>query len=74
MMALNDRLKLHSMVAATKGDMVYVASEECAIRRIEPEPDTIWAPKRRGTGHCNAQGKRRKTGAGKAGDINCLPV
>lgn len=45
MMALNDRLKLRSMVAATKGDMVYVASEECAIRRIEPEPDTIWAPK-----------------------------
>ena len=45
MMALNDRLKLRSMVAAQKGDMVYVASEECAIRVIEPNPDRLWAPK-----------------------------
>ena len=45
MMALNDRLKLRSMVAAEKDDMVYVASEECAIRVIEPEPDRIWAPR-----------------------------
>ena len=35
MMALNDRLKLRSMVAAEKGDRVYVASEECAIRVLE---------------------------------------
>ncbi len=45
MMALNDRLKLRSMVAAEKGNMVYVASEECAIRVIEPNPDKIFAPK-----------------------------
>lgn len=45
MMALNDRLKLRSMVAAEKGDMVYVASEECAIRMMEPNPDRIWSPK-----------------------------
>lgn len=45
MMALNDRLKLRSMVAAEKDDMVYVASEECAIRVIEPNPDRIWSPK-----------------------------
>jgi len=45
MMALNDRLKLRSMVAATKGDMVYVASEECAIRAIEPDCEQVWAPK-----------------------------
>lgn len=44
MMALNDRLKLRSMVAAEKGDMGYVASEESAIRVIEPEPDRVWAP------------------------------
>lgn len=44
MMALNDRLKLRSMVAAEKGDMFYVASEECAIREIEPTPERIWAP------------------------------
>ena len=45
MMALNDRLKLRSMVAAEKGDMVYVASEECAIRVLEPDVDRIWSPR-----------------------------
>lgn len=45
MMALNDRLKLRSMVVAEKGDMAYMASEECAIRAIEPHPDRIWSPK-----------------------------
>lgn len=45
MMALNDRLKLRSMVIAEKDDMVYAASEECAIRIMEPNPDRIWSPK-----------------------------
>lgn len=45
MMALNDRLKLRSMVIAEKDDMFYAASEECAIRIIEPNPDRIWSPK-----------------------------
>ena len=36
-MALNDRLKLRSMVVGEKGDQVYIASEECAIRVIEPD-------------------------------------
>lgn len=44
-MALNDRLKLRSMVVAEKGDRFYVASEECAIRILEPEPDRIYAPR-----------------------------
>ncbi|MCL2019599.1 MAG: glutamine amidotransferase family protein [Oscillospiraceae bacterium] len=44
LMALNDRLKLRSMVVGEKGDMVYIASEESAIRLIEPALDTIWAP------------------------------
>ena len=44
LMALNDRLKLRSMVAAEKDDMVYFASEECAIRMMEPNPNRIWAP------------------------------
>jgi glutamate synthase domain-containing protein 1 len=43
-MALNDRLKLRSMVVAEKGDRFYAASEEAAIRRMEPQPDKIWAP------------------------------
>ena len=45
MMALNDRLKLRSLVAAEKGRTVYFSSEEAAIRCIEPEPDRIWAPR-----------------------------
>lgn len=45
LMALNDRLKLRSMVVGEKDDMVYIASEECAIRVMEPEVDTIWAPR-----------------------------
>jgi glutamate synthase domain-containing protein 1 len=45
LMALNDRLKLRSMVAAEKDDMTYFASEECAIRVIEPELDRIWSPR-----------------------------
>ena len=45
MMGLNDRLKLRSMVVGEKGDMVYRASEECAIREIEPEPEKVWTPK-----------------------------
>ncbi|MDF2685160.1 MAG: glutamine amidotransferase class-II [Clostridia bacterium] len=45
MMALNDRLKLRSMVVGEKDDTVYIASEECAIRVIEPNLDKIWSPK-----------------------------
>ena len=45
LMALNDRLKLRSMVVAEKGDRTYVASEECAIRTVEPELDRIWSPR-----------------------------
>lgn len=43
-MALNDRLKLRSMVCAERGDLAYIASEECAIRAIQPELDKIFAP------------------------------
>jgi glutamate synthase domain-containing protein 1 len=45
MMALNDRLKLRSMVCAEKNRAIYFASEECAIRAIEPHPDRVWAPR-----------------------------
>ena len=43
-MALNDRLKLRSMVVGEKDDMVYIASEEAAIRTMEPNAENIWAP------------------------------
>jgi glutamate synthase domain-containing protein 1 len=45
LMALNDRLKLRSMVVGEKGDMVYFASEEAAIRKIEPDLSRVWSPK-----------------------------
>jgi glutamate synthase domain-containing protein 1 len=44
MVALNDRIKLRPLVAARKGDVLYVASEESAIRQIVPSPDAVWAP------------------------------
>lgn len=45
MMALNDRLKLRSMVAAETDEIAYVASEECAIRRVCPEITGVWSPR-----------------------------
>ena len=44
LMALNDRLKLRSMVVGEKDDRVYIASEEAAIRVLEPDAENIWAP------------------------------
>ncbi len=44
LMALNDRLKLRSMVVGKKDDRVYIASEESAIRAMEPDAENIWAP------------------------------
>lgn len=43
-MALNDRLKLRSMVVGEKDDKVFIASEEAAIRTMEPDAEHIWAP------------------------------
>ena len=44
LMALNDRLKLRSMVVGEKDDKVFIASEEAAIRKMEPDAENIWAP------------------------------
>lgn len=44
LMALNDRLKLRSMVAGEKENRVFIASEEAAIQAMEPEAESIWAP------------------------------
>ena len=33
------------MVVAEKGEMFYAASEECAIRILEPNPDRMYAPR-----------------------------
>lgn len=44
LMALNDRLKLRSMVTGEKDDTVFIASEEAAIRSMEPNVENIYAP------------------------------
>ncbi len=44
LMALNDRLKLRSMVVGEKDDKVFISSEEAAIRVMEPNAEKIWAP------------------------------
>lgn len=44
LMALNDRLKLRSMVVGEKDDKVFIASEESAIRIMEPNAENIYAP------------------------------
>ena len=45
MVGFNDRIKLRPMTCAIKGDdMLYMSSEESAIREIA-DPDTVWSPK-----------------------------
>ncbi|CFX56248.1 Glutamate synthase large subunit domain 1 stand-alone protein [Syntrophomonas zehnderi OL-4] len=44
LIAVNDRIKLRPLVAARKGEFLYVASEESAIRVVEAHPDEIWSP------------------------------
>ena len=44
LMALNDRLKLRSMVTAEKDDKVFISSEEASIRVMEPDAEHIYAP------------------------------
>ncbi|MHB1483404.1 MAG: class II glutamine amidotransferase [Saccharofermentanales bacterium] len=43
LLALNDRLKLRALVAAQKGDEVFMASEESAIRVICDNPEKVWS-------------------------------
>ncbi len=45
MVGLSDRVKLRPLTAARKDDMLYIASEEAAIREISPELDIVWNPK-----------------------------
>lgn len=43
--AFNDRIKLRPLVAAQKGSVVYVASEESSIREVCELPDKVWTPR-----------------------------
>ena len=43
LIGLNDRVKLRPLIVGYKGDRVYMASEESAIRVIEPDLDKLFA-------------------------------
>ncbi|HID10490.1 MAG TPA: hypothetical protein EYP17_04210, partial [Candidatus Latescibacteria bacterium] len=45
LIGLTDRIKLRPLVAAKTEDNVLIASEECAIREICPNPIDVWALK-----------------------------
>jgi glutamate synthase domain-containing protein 1 len=42
LIGLTDRIKLRPLIAAEKDPMAYIASEECAIRAICPEPERLF--------------------------------
>jgi glutamate synthase domain-containing protein 1 len=44
MIGLTDRIRLRPLTVGEKGDMVYLSSEESAIRLISPELDRVWSP------------------------------
>ncbi|MFQ5901328.1 MAG: glutamine amidotransferase family protein [Thermodesulfobacteriota bacterium] len=45
MIGLGDRVRLRPLTAGVKDDMLYLSSEEAAIRLISPELDNVWIPK-----------------------------
>jgi len=44
MIGLTDRIRLRPLTVGEKGDMLYLASEESAIRLVSPELDNVWSP------------------------------
>jgi glutamate synthase domain-containing protein 1 len=44
MIGLSDRIRLRPLVAATKGNRLYVSSEEAPIRLVSPQLDRTWQP------------------------------
>lgn len=45
MIGLTDRIRLRPLAAAVKGSILYLSSEEAAIRLVSPELDVVWKPK-----------------------------
>lgn len=41
---INDRIKLRPLVAARKGSVLYLSSEESGIREVCESPDKVWMP------------------------------
>ncbi|MCS3901678.1 class II glutamine amidotransferase [Methanococcus voltae] len=44
MLGFTDRIKLRPLIAAEKDDLLFISSEEAAIRLIYPELDRVWMP------------------------------
>ena len=44
MIGLTDRIRLRPLTVGTKGSMLYLSSEESAIRLICPDLDQAWIP------------------------------
>jgi len=44
MLGLTDRIRLRPLTVGEKGSMVYLSSEEAAIRLICPDLDKVWSP------------------------------
>ena len=57
LMALNDRLKLRSMVVGEKDDKVFIASEEAAIRSHGAGRRKHLGARRRRAGHSKGKGR-----------------
>ena len=45
MIGLTDRIKLRPLVAGTRGNFLYLSSEEAAMRLVSPTLDRIWYPR-----------------------------
>ena len=44
MFGLTDRIRLRPLTAGEKGDLLFLSSEESAIRAVCPNPDRVWTP------------------------------
>ena len=44
MIGLTDRIRLRPLTVGEKGDMLYLSSEESAIRLVSPDLDNAWTP------------------------------
>ena len=44
MIGLTDRIRLRPLTAATRGPLLYLSSEESAIRLVAPQLDRVWTP------------------------------
>ena len=74
MVALNDRIKLRPLVAARKGDVLMVASEESAMRAVLDAPGRRLGAQGRRAGHRTRQGDglaHPRRPAPVAGEVSC---